>query len=92
MDPNILLKNPKLKNISPEKLALLMELSSNSNGKSAKDLLPILLAATSTAKEKGIEFNTSEKEMIVEVLKQQMSPNEQKRADMIINMMNTLKK
>lgn len=92
MDPNILLNNPNLKNINPEKLSLLMELSSNTNGKSAKDLLPILLAANSSAKDKGIEFNASEKELIVDVLKQQMSPDEQKKADMILNMMKTFKK
>lgn len=92
MDPNILLNNPNLSNISPEKLALLMELSSGTNGKSAKELLPLLLAATSTAKEKGMEFTSSEKDLIIDVLKQQMHPAEQAKADMILNMMKNFKK
>lgn len=92
MDPSILLNNPNLKNINPEKLALLKELSSNANGKTAKELLPILMAATSTAKEKGIEFNTSEKDLIIDVLKQQMTPEEQKKADMLLKMLKTFRK
>lgn len=87
MDPSILLNNPQLKNVSPEKLQFLMEMANKEKGVSTKDMVAALMATSSMAKNKGVGFNSSETDLIVEVLKQNMNENDKKKADMILGMM-----
>ena len=87
MDPSFLLNNPKLNNISPEKLQFLMELASKQKGDTPKDMASALMAASASAKKQGVGFEPSEMDLIVEVLKQNMSEGERKKADMILSMM-----
>lgn len=79
--------NPKLNNISPEKLQFLMEMANQPHGGTPKDMMSALMSASSTAKDKGVKFDSSETDLIVEVLKQNMSDSEKSKADMILNMM-----
>ena len=39
------------------------------------------------AQSKGIRFSNDESSLLIEILKQNMSPQEEKKADMILNMM-----
>lgn len=52
-----------------------------------KDMMSSLMSASTTAKEKGVKFDSSETDLIVEVLKQNMSDSDKSKADMILNMM-----
>lgn len=92
MDPSFLLNNPQLGNISPEKLQFLMEMASQEKGTSPKDMAASLLSASASAQSKGMGFDSSETDLIVEVLKQNMSAEDQKKADMILSMMRRNKK
>lgn len=92
MDPSFLLNNPQLKNISPEKLKILLELSKKGSGNSKKDMLSSLMAASNSMKEKKVSFEGSESDLIINVLKQNMSAEDQKKADMILSMMKNRKK
>ena len=92
MDPSILLNNPHLKNISPEKLQFLMELAGQDQGASPKDMASNLMAASAAAQKKGVGFEASEMDLIVEVLKQNMSEGDRKKADLILSMMKGRKK
>lgn len=92
MDPSFLLNNPQLNNISPEKLQFLMELANQEKGSSPKDMASALMSASATAKSKGVGFDSSEMDLIVEVLKQNMSDEEKKKADMILNVLKMKKK
>ena len=87
MDPSLLLNNPQLNNISPEKLQFLMELASQNKGSTPKDMMSSLTAASSAAQDKGVSFDSSEMDLIVEVLKMNMSEGERRKADMIMSMM-----
>ena len=85
MNPADLLNNPQLQNISPEKLALLMNLAQNNSPKETpQEMAESLKNASETAQ--------NEREMIVELLKQNMSPQEQKKVDLLMQMMKNMKR
>lgn len=92
MNPADLLNNPQLQNISPEKLSLLMELAqNNSSTESPQKMAASLKNASETAKKEGIDFSAGERDMIIEVLKQNMPPQEQKKVDLLMQMMKNMR-
>ncbi len=85
--------DPKLKNMDPKKLEFLMNFANNqSPSGDAKDMASVLMSAASTAKNNGVEFSPDETDLMVEMLKQNMSPAEQKKADQIMMMMKTMRR
>lgn len=92
MDPSFLLNNPALGNISPEKLQFLMEMAGQQQSGSPKDMAAALMSASSAARDKGVGFDSSETDLIVEVLKQNMQDSDRKKVDMILSMMKNRKK
>lgn len=92
MNPADLLNNPQLQNISPEKLALLMELAqSNATGGSPQEMAASLKNASETAKKEGVDFSSGERDMIIEVLKQSMPSQEQKKIDLLLGMIKNMR-
>ena len=87
MDASILLYNANLKNISPEKLKFLMEMANKSSGSTPQDMMAALMAASSAAQKSGVGFDSNERDLIIDVLKQNMSKDDQKKADLILSMM-----
>ena len=69
MNPQDLLNNPQLQNISPEKLQLLMNLAQNTSpsGANPKDMAASLKSASDRASKEGMEFSSGERDLIVEV-------------------------
>ncbi len=94
MNPQDLLNNPQLQNISPEKLQLLMNLAQNTSpaGSNPKDMAASLKNASDRASKEGMEFSSGERDLIVEVLKQSLPPQEQKKVDMMMQLMKTMRK
>lgn len=86
MNPAILLNNPALKNISPEKLNFLLQFAQENNNKNPKDMVPLFLAASTSAHKKGMTFTNAESALILEIMKQNMTDEEKRKTDMIINM------
>lgn len=92
MNPSDLLNNPQLSNISPDKLAMLMELAKNNAATgSPQEMAASLKNASETAQKEGMNFSSGERDMIIEVLKQNMPPQEQKKVDLIMGMMKNMK-
>lgn len=77
-------KDPRLKDISPEKLQLLEKLASGIHGKSPNEAMPLLMAALSTAKAKGLSFTTEEMNLIIDLLKNSASKAEAERIEHLI--------
>ena len=95
MNPQDLLNNPQLQqNISPEKLRLLMELANNNspNTSSPQAMAESLKNASENAKNQGMNFSSSERDLIIEVLKQGMPPQEQKKVELLMQMMKNMRK
>ena len=86
MNPSILLNNPALKNISQEKLNFLMHFATENSDKNPKDMVPLFLAASASAKKKGMSFSGAESALILEIMKQNMTESERNKVDMIVNM------
>lgn len=84
MNPNILLNNPALKNISPEKLQFLLQFASDHHNKNPKEMLPLFLAAQASAKKTGISFEENELHLILDIMKQHMNESEIKKMEMIL--------
>lgn len=70
-----------------------MELAQNnsSNTQNPKDMAASLKNASEKAKQEGMDFSNGERDMIIEVLKQSMAPQEQKRVDLLMQMMKNMK-
>ena len=65
--------NPGLKNMSPEKLQFLMNFASKEKPTNIKDMMPFLLGTMNAAKTNNIQFTDPETEMLIALLKQNMS-------------------
>ena len=78
--------NPKLKNIAPEKLALLEKLALGMKGKSPAETMPLLMAALSSAKAKGLSFTPEEMNLIIELLQGSASKEEAARISKMLKL------
>ncbi len=92
MDYNFLKNNKNLSNISPEKLEFLMKFAAQNKSGNAKEMSNMILGAANAAKKEGISFTPNETDLIVEILKQNMNPEEQRKADQLLHIMRNLKK
>ncbi len=92
MDMNFFKNNPALGNLSPEKLEFLMNFANAGKPTQMKDMAPFLFGTLNNAKKKNIQFSQSETDLLIQILKQNMSPEEAQKADRIIALMNSNKK
>lgn len=86
------MNNPAMKNIDPVKLELIQMAASQTAGKTGRDLAPIMLALITNANKKGISFSGDEMSLILEMLKEGKSREEQAQIDRTINMVSSLMK
>lgn len=92
MDFNFMKNNENFKDISPEKLNFLMQFAAQNKSNNAKEMSNMIMGAVSAAKQEGIQFSPTETDLIIEVLKQNMTPAEQQKADQILMLMRNFKK
>ena len=78
--------NPALKDISKEKMDLLLMYVTEAEKLKQNEVMPYFLSITKKAKDQGISFNDNETEIILNILKKRMSPTEIKKIDMIKNL------
>ena len=87
MDNNLFQNNPDMGNLSPEKLDFLMKFASAQKPSQMQEMMPFLMSSMSQAKKDNIEFSPTESDLLIEILKQGLSPDEARKADMIIRLM-----
>ena len=83
MDISDLLKQGNMGNISPEKLNFLMQFANQNHSGNAKEMASELSQAASTE---------NERDMMINILKQNMSEEERKKTDMILSLMKNMKR
>lgn len=81
-----------LKNMDPVKLELIRSAASKTKGKSGKALAPVMMALITSANKKGIRFTPDEMTMIISILKEGKSEEEQARIDQMLKMMHGMLK
>ena len=84
------INSPLLKDIDPVKLELIKMAASQTSGKSGKDLAPVMLALITSANKKGILFTAEEIQLILEILKDGKSAEEQAQIERTMNMVKSL--
>jgi hypothetical protein len=84
--------NPKLKNIDPKKLAVLIELMKEAEGKPLDQVLPLLMRTNKRLQEQNLVFSKEESELMIDLLTKSMSPKEKMQFEMIRKMMAATKK
>lgn len=80
------MNNPAIKNLDPLKLELIKTAASQTQGKSGKNLAPVLMALITNANKQGIKFSPEEMTLILEVLKEGKSKEEKAQIDQMVNM------
>ena len=68
--------HPALTGMDPKKLFLLTKISEKIEGKSEPDVLPILMAAMTSARKQNISFTSDEFELLFSILKEGKSPQQ----------------
>lgn len=86
------MEHPLLQKMDPAKLELIRTAATKTNGKSGNDLAPILLALITNANKKGIRFSPDEISLILELLKEGKSKEEQMQIDKTVRMASSLLK
>lgn len=87
MDFNLFQSNPAFSNLTPEKLEFLKNFASMQKPTQLHEMAPFLISTLNNAKKQNIQFSQMETELLIQVLKQNMSPEEAARADKMINLM-----
>ncbi|NLZ81264.1 MAG: hypothetical protein GX913_05620 [Clostridiales bacterium] len=75
--------NPDIKKIDPQKLIILEEFLKQSETKSKDELIPFFIAASSKASSMGYAFSNDETELILNILKKDMTEKDKSRVDTI---------
>jgi hypothetical protein len=79
--------NPKLKNVDPRKLAILLDLVKSAEGKPLDKLMPIIMETNKKLNEQDLTFNKDESDIMMEILTKNLSPKEKMQFEMIRKMM-----
>lgn len=64
--------------------------AAQTSGKSGKDLAPVMLALITGANKKGIRFSPDEMNLILEILKEGKSKEEQEQIDRTVRMASSI--
>lgn len=92
MNNNSWMNDPALKNIDPVKLQILSNIANEAGSKSSNELFPFFMSAMNQANEKGVSFSSPEKELLMNILMQRLSPAEKQKAETIIRMASAFQK
>lgn len=84
--------DPVLSGISNEKMEILTKILDSSNGMEPRQMLTYFIQESNKASKEGINFTDAETDAILNVLKQDMSPEEIKKIDTIRKMANMITK
>ena len=75
--------NPRLKNIDPRKLSILMDLVNESEGKPVDKLIPLLMNTQKKLQKQNLNFSPDETNLMLEILTKNMNAKEKSQFEMI---------
>lgn len=83
--------NPKLRNVDPRKMAILLQLVKEAEGKPMEQLIPLLVAANKKLKQQNMTFTPEERDAVIDVITKNMSPKEKAQFEMIKQILSSRK-
>lgn len=86
------INDPALKGMDPAKLELFKIAAKQVSGKSGNAMAPIMMSLITNANKKGIQFTPDEIALILKILKQGKSAEEQKNIDKTVQIVTTMMK
>lgn len=84
--------DPRIEHMDKKKLNILETLTSNIHGQSPKELFPLVMAAIQAAKKQGLSFTEEETSLLIEILKEQQTPEEAKKTEKMLKLFRSNKK
>lgn len=79
--------NSKMKDVDPRKLAILMELVKEAEGKPMDKLIPLIISTNKKLQAQNLSFTKDESDIMIEILTKNMSPKEKARFEMLRKLM-----
>lgn len=76
-------KDPRLKNIDPIKLKVIMEIREQSKYKSMEELLPQIIKINQELNRRKMNFTKEESALLLDVIEETLSPAEKKKFNML---------
>lgn len=73
--------DPRISGINPAKLSLILKLAEQVDGKTQKEVMPILFGAMASANRQNLQFTPDEFQLIFEIMKEGKSEEEKRRMD-----------
>lgn len=73
----------RLRNIPSNKLRIILDLMEASRGKGSDAILPLLMQANQQMQQQGLTFTPEESALIIDLLKEDMSPSEIQKMNMM---------
>jgi uncharacterized protein YfkK (UPF0435 family) len=92
MSEQDIFNNPAFQNLTPEKLEFLKRFQNTKQSSSTSEMAALLMNAINTSRQEKINFSSQETDLLFTMLKSQLPPEEQAKADMIYRMVNQRKK
>ena len=83
----VFMTDPRTKNIAPEKLQLIQQFIIANQTKSPSEILPQMMQLSNQMKAQGLSLTKTEMELLIDVLKSTMSPEERTQIDRVIQML-----
>lgn len=83
--------NPKMNNVDPRKLVILMELMKEAEGKSIDKMLPMIMEANKKLQAQNLSFTKDESDIMIDALTKNMSPRDKAQFEMIRKLMTNRK-
>ena len=81
-----------MKDMDPIKLELIKNAAKRTEGKNGKSLAPIMMSLITGAQKNGIRFTPDEMTMVISILKEGKSKEEQEQIENMVNMVMTYAK
>ena len=86
------MNHPSMQNMDPMKMELIRTAAEQTQGKSGKSLAPIMMALITNANKKGIQFTPDEFSLVLSVLKDGKSKEEQDQIENMVRMVSSYMK
>lgn len=80
------LNHPAMKDMDPVKLELIKNAAQKTQGKSGKSLAPVMMTLITGAQKKGIRFTSDEMSLVISILKEGKTKEEQDQIENMIKM------
>lgn len=84
------LNHPFLQDMDSAKIELIKAAAMQTAGKKGNSLAPVLMSLITSANRKGIRFSSDEITLILNILKQGKTPQEQRQIDQTVQMVSSV--